>query len=440
MQKQAKPPTKKNSTSTKLSTRGLDHLDVYLNDKKIGIIEKTSTGKQRFVYSDEWINGKKSIPISLALPLTKKSHDTTTTANFMWGLLPDNSSVLQQWSIRYGVSPNNPFGLLASVGEDCPGAVQLIIPDSDVAGREGIAWITDDEFKQRIKELKSDPGAARKPDDNGRISLPGAQIKTALYRLNNRWGIPRGRTPTTHILKPEPMPGLATKEHFTLLLMREVRLPTAESEVVDVDDIPVFVTRRYDRFFPKQGPVRRIHQEDMCQALGIPPAKKYQQDGGPGITEIMNILRHSESPETDRDRFMRSQVFNFLVGNGDAHAKNYSILYGSGGAYRLAPFYDVIFLDSKQLAMTIGGERKVEDIRPKNWERAAKLASYDKDRAVTLVRDMIARISGAALNVRHSINLSTSHMRTVDDIVDKLWLRLRRVAHFYGAELLNEYD
>jgi serine/threonine-protein kinase HipA len=425
------------STSKQSSTRGLSQLDVYLNDKKVGLIEKTTTGKQRLVYDDTYVASKKSIPISLSLPATRKRHDTTSTTNFMWGLLPDNALVLQRWGVEYGVSPNNPFGLLAAVGEDCPGAIQLLHPGLDFVGREGVAWITDDELKTRIRNLKADPAAARQPNDTGRISLPGAQTKTALYRTGTRWGVPKGRTPTTHILKPEPIPGLAANEHFTLLLMRSAGLPTAESEVLDVDGIPTFVTKRYDRFVPSSGQVRRIHQEDMCQALGIPPSKKYQADGGPGIPEIMSILRHSANPQADRDRFMRAQAFNMIVGNGDAHAKNYSILYAAGGAYRLSPFYDVICLDAKEMAMTIGGQKKIEEILPRHWEKTSQLTGYDPEKSIANVRDLVARLPGAALGVRDSCAKSGVNTSIVDRIIDKLWCRVCTISRSYGAELME---
>jgi len=435
--------------------RDSKHLDVLLSDKHVAIIEKTETGKQRLIYDEAWYKNPRAIPISRSLPTTKQRHDTTTTANFMWGLLPDNRLTLDHWARQYKVSANSPYGLLAAVGEDCPGAIQIIRPDAEVASREGVTWISEAELVERVKQLKADPGATRKPDDKGRISLPGAQAKTALYRTGDRWGIPNGRTPTTHILKPEPdaYPGLAINEHFTLLLMREIGLPTPDSEVIVCDGIPVFVVRRYDRFVPKNGSVRRIHQEDMCQALGIPPSQKYQDEGGPGIPEIMGILRHSESPEQDRDRFMRSQAFNFVIGHGDAHAKNYSILYGAGGIFRLAPFYDVACtqqyvgnIQNMELAMTIGGERVLTQIRSKHWEKVAKLANYDEQRAVAHVRDLIARVPGMALSVRHTcaaeqFGLHPSKqlgLKKVDEVIDRIWQRARILSTHFGSELMED--
>jgi serine/threonine-protein kinase HipA len=439
------------STSAPSPIRDSRHLDVLLNDKHVGIIERTDAGTQRLIYDDVWHNNPRAIPLSRSLPTTKKRHDTTTTANFMWGLLPDNRVTLDRWAAEYKVSATNPFGLLAAVGEDCPGAVQLVRPDVDLATREGVSWITEDDLAERIKELRADPGATRRAKDKGRVSLAGAQAKTALYRTAERWGIPNGRTPTTHILKPEPggYPGFALNEHFTLLLLREIGLPSPDSEAIVSGGVPVLITKRYDRFIAKNGLVTRVHQEDMCQAMGIPPSRKYQSDGGPGIPEIMDILRHSDDPATDRDRFMRAQAFNFVVGNGDAHARNYSILYRAGGAFRLAPFYDVACLmiyaqdvDAMELAMTIGGERHIARIGPKHWQKSAKLSGFDEDRALAHVRDLIARIPGMALSVRRTcaaeqFGLHPSKqlgLGTIDRIIDAVWQRVRHISMQFGSE------
>ena len=416
-----------------------------LNEKRVGIIERTKTGKQRLVYDQAWSDNPKAIPVSRSLPLSKTAHATTTTANFMWGLLPDNGVVLDAWGSRYKVSANNPFGLLAAVGEDCPGAIQLLKPGTDLTKREGVKWITETDLNDRIKALRADPGAARSIDDKGRVSLPGAQTKTALYKTGSKWGVPNGRTPTTHILKPEPTayPGLASNEHFTLLLLRELGLPSPESQVLNCGGISVFVTQRYDRYVAKDGLVKRIHQEDMCQALGLPPSKKYQSEGGPGIPDVMEILKFSEEPEEDRNRFMRAQALNFIVANSDAHAKNYSILYASGGRFRLAPLYDVACLgvfqkDSSpiELAMTIGGERRLQKILPRHWEKLAATVGYDKDRALAHVRDLLARLPGMALSVRSKCVADSLSVSVIDTVIDNLWHRVRALAAVYGAEFL----
>lgn len=364
----------------------------------------------------------------------------------MWGLLPDNAIILDAWGRRYQVSANNPFGLLAAVGEDCPGAIQLIEPGTDLTKREGVKWISDKDLAERIRILRADPGAARTIDDKGRVSLPGAQTKTALYRTGERWGVPNGRTPTTHILKPEPTayPGLASNEHFTLLLLRELGLSSPDSQVLNSEGIPVFVTRRYDRVIATDGMVRRIHQEDMCQAMGLPPSKKYQSEGGPGIPDIMEVLQFSENSEEDRDRFMRAQALNFVVANSDAHAKNYSIVYAPGGRYRLAPLYDVACLglfhrdpSPIELAMTIGGERRLQRILPRHWTKLANLSGYDEDRAVAHVRDLLARIPGMALAVRTTCEKEKLNLSLVDAVIDNVWLRVKALSSTYGVEMME---
>ena len=363
----------------------------------------------------------------------------------MWGLLPDNPLTLDAWGKRYKVSPNNLFGLLAAVGEDCPGAIQLIEPGADLARREGVTWISEKDVAERIKALRADPGAARTMDDKGRVSLPGAHTKTALYKTGERWGVPNGRTPTTHILKPEPAayPGLASNEHFTSLLLRELGLPSPTTQVINYGGIPVFITQRYDRFVGKDGMVRRIHQEDMCQAMGLPPQKKYQDEGGPGIPQIMEVLRYSEDAEEDRDRFMRSQALNFVVANTDAHGKNYSILYAQGGKFRLAPLYDVACLgayaegrSSLELAMTVGGERLLKRIKPKHWTKVAVSSGYDPDRALAHVRDLLAKLPGMSLAIRAECIKQRLDLKLIDHVVDALWERARLLAEIYGAELM----
>jgi serine/threonine-protein kinase HipA len=291
--------------------------------------------------------------------------------------------------MRYQVSPHNPFALLAAIGEDCPGAVQIVPPDRDLKAREGVKWLKPGELEKRIVALKNDAGAGRLEGDTGQFSLPGSQEKTALYRVNNRWGVPQGRTPTTHILKPETgrVLNVACNEHFCLQLARRCGLPAALSEVQIIAGIPVIVIERFDRL--RSGKVvRRIHQEDMCQALGM--RKKYQQEGGPGIWSIMGLLQFSDRPEVDRDRFMRAQAFNYLIAGTDAHARNYAIAHAPGGAFRLAPLYDVISdlpykkqgRSKSALAMTIAGSARSATSCPGTGKSRPRQSAIPKTRCL----------------------------------------------------------
>ena len=212
-------------------------------------------------------------------------------------------------------------------------------------------------------------------------------------------------------------------EHFCLELARAAGLPAVRTEVQKFGGVPVIIVERFDRYRDRRDKlVKRIHQEDCCQALGVHPNTKYQSEGGPGLPEIMDLLRSTKSPEVDRDRFMRAQVFNFLIGGTDAHAKNYSIIYEPGGAIRLTPLYDVIsFLPYQQrrsqlkLAMTIGGRREVDEIRLRHWERAAERCRYSAERIVAHVRELTATLPDLAANVgwRAAIWSTDSNSRSV---------------------------
>ena len=202
---------------------------------------------------------------------------------------------------------------------------------------------------------------------------------------------------------------------------------------------PVIVVERYDRFQdPADKKIKRLHQEDCCQALGVAPQKKYQSEGGPGIPEIMDLLKFSKAPDIDRDRFMRAQAFNFVIGGTDAHAKNYSILYEPSGAFRLMPLYDVIsFLPyhtrgaQLKLAMTVGGQRAIDEILPRHWQRAAKCCDYPAGQAVEHVREMIEKLPDLAAAVRKACMKSGLKHPVMAQITDQISANARRFTPRY---------
>ena len=413
-------------------------LDVSIADLLVGVVTQRPNGNFRFEYNTAYAATPTSIPLSFSLPLAKRTHGTRAIANWMWGLLPDNEVTLNRWAQRYRASARNPFALLAAMGEDCPGAVQLAPPGIDFAALGSLQWISADNLNERISALLQDPGAGRLANDTGQFSLAGAQSKTALYKVGKRWGVPRGQTPTTHILKPEGprFAGLAANEHFCLELARAARLPAVHSEVQIFGGIPTIVIERFDRYRDKRdGMIKRIHQEDCCQALGVHPNTKYQSEGGPGVPEIMNLLRSTKAAEVDRDRFIRALAFNFLIGGTDAHAKNYSIIYEPGGAFRLTPLYDLIsFLPYQQrraqltLAMTIGGRRAIDEIRLRHWERVAELCGYPAERAIEHVEDLTAKLPDFAATVKAACRKSGLRHPMLDKLVDGIADNATRIA------------
>ena len=416
-------------------------LNVLIADNHAGAITRRQGGRHRFEYLKSWQQNPRAIPLSYSMPLQQDSHGTRIVTDFMWGLLPDNEGTLQRWGTRYKVSPHNPFELLAAIGEDCPGAVQIIPPEQDLEARERVKWLAKGDLEKRITALKNDAGAGRLESDTGQFSLAGSQEKTALYRVNNRWGVPQGRTPTTHILKPETgrVAHVASNEHFCLQLARRCRLPAAISEVQIIADIPVIIVERFDRI--RTGKlVRRIHQEDMCQALGT--RKKYQQEGGPGIYDIMNLLQFSDNPDVDRNRFMRAQALNYVIAGTDAHARNYSIIYAPGGAFRLAPLYDVISdlpYPKKRgakstLPMTIGGKRVISQILPRHWERQARSVRFSGDQTFGHLRDLIARLPEAADKVQKQSLDQGLDSPVIKQLAEAIEGRCKFLAKYYGTE------
>jgi len=386
------------------------------DDRVVGRITQRREGRFEFAYDDAWRAVDTAYPVSLSMPMSAKVHPDVRIRPFLQGLLPDNDAILKQWGRRFGVSAQNPFALLEHVGEDCAGAIQFVSAarfeemQRSVRGRR-IAWLTEADLANRLRQLRADNAAWRLGGDSGYFSLAGAHAKTALLFDGTRWGVPRGRTPTTHILKP-PLAGLdgfAENEHVCLSLARALGLPAAHSTVVRFEDEVAIAVERFDR---RRDGTRwvRIHQEDCGQALAVPPEIKYQNQGGPGPEAIIELLRNSASqPDVDVWTFVRALVFNWLIAGTDAHAKNYGILIGAGGAVRLAPLYDVASAlpyprsmppRKLKLAMKIGGEYLVARVARRHWERFAKQNALAPAEVLAVVLELATAMPNAIGAVR----------------------------------------
>ena len=383
-----------------------ERLSVLLAGRVIGELTKAAGRKLSFQYDEAWRHAAEAFPLSLSMPLAASKHDHRSTTAYLWGLLPENPVVLDRWARQFQVSSADPFALLAYVGEDCPGAVQFVQPQRAARwlepSKNEIVWLTEPDIGERIRLLQQDHAAWRAPNDTGQFSLAGAQPKTALLFDGRRYGVPAGRTPTTHILKPAlpELDGHAENEHLCLALARALGLPSAESSVRRFDGEVAIVVERYDRV--RAGAHwMRIHQEDTCQALGVMPQSKYQSEGGPSAKHIVGLLRtYSTHAREDVQTFVDALIFNWLIGGTDAHAKNYSILLGTGGQVRLAPIYDVAsayayrrFDPNKlKLAMKIGGTYRIRDIDRRRWNVFAREVHVDADVLVSRAKAMAAAI------------------------------------------------
>ena len=394
-----------------------NQLIALLDGREVGTVQYKDS-RLSFAYSDTWRNDPNAYPLSLSMPLGSASHGHARIEAFLWGLLPDNDRVLQNWGKRFQVSPKNVFRLISHVGEDCAGAVQFVSPErletliDDPAARE-IQWLTEKDVAERLRTLRADHSAWRAASDTGQFSLAGAQPKTALLFERKRWGVPSGRIPTTHILKPPTgeWDGHAENEHFSLQLARALGLIVPNSSVVRFQDEIAIVVERYDRA-RAGGRWVRIHQEDMCQALGLHPTRKYESDGGPGIQRIVELLREqSSSPEEDVQSFVNAIAFNWLIAGTDAHAKNYSLLLGQNGVVRLAPLYDLASIlpypavdtSKVKLAMKIGGEYRLRDIGLRHWQKLATELRLGEEKLIDRIRAMAQAMPDQAAAIQKQI-------------------------------------
>ncbi len=320
--------------------------------------------------------------------------------------------------------------LISHVGEDCAGAVQFLSPDREAGNVDGVEWLDEGAIAGRMRSLRADHAAWRLPRDVGQFSLAGAQPKTALLFDNGRWGLPQGRIPTTHILKPPTgeFDGHAENEHFCLSLARALGLPVAASNVMRFEDEVAIVIARYDR--QRAGNrIVRVHQEDMCQSLGCMPTHKYQREGGPGASEIAALLRTQSSDRAaDVKTFVDALALNWLIAGTDAHAKNYSLLIAGGPRVRLAPLYDVASilpydgfdLRKVKLSMKIGGEYELHAIGRRQWLKLAQDLRLDGDELVHRLAEMAGQLPDEAARLREQVREEGLQHALIDRLTERL--------------------
>lgn len=330
---------------------------VWMNGERVGAWQHIRTGGHRFVYEPSWLESARVRPLSLSLPITPdRTVAGQVVANFFDNLLPDDERIRRRVSARFRVGSTDAFELLQAIGRDCIGAVQLLPPEQPPTGFDQVRYepMDDQAIAKHLRRVAADPapGADQDPDDL-RISIAGAQEKTALLRVGRQWCRPLGATPTTHILKlPLGLVGgrrldlthSVYNEWLCAQLLRELGLPVARTDIATFGDETVLVVERFDRQWVDQKNrwIARIPQEDFCQALGVSSHDKYESQGGPGMAGCLRVLRGSRTAAADIRHFLCAQLAFWLLAATDGHAKNFSIFVLPGGSYRMTPLYDVI--------------------------------------------------------------------------------------------------
>ena len=402
-------------------------LDVWMNGELVGHWTFTAAGVHSFVYDPVWLENPLRRSLSLSLPL---SQGTTPFSGkvvefYFDNLLPDSIGIRKRLASRFGAESTHAFQLLEKIGRDCVGAIQLLHgggPAPDVR-RIDAEPLSESEIESILDDTVSNRNIGVPEEDELRISIAGAQEKTALLWHNDQWCRPRGMTPTTHILKlPLGEVGGMRADFSTSVenewlcakLLRAYGLPVADSTFGMFGRHKVLVVTRFDRRHI-DGWWARLPQEDFCQATGMSPEQKYEENGGPGMSTILDILRGSDNAEADRTNFMTAQLIFWMLAAPDGHAKNFSIFIGQQDHFLLTPFYDVMSAwpiigkgarefqwKKAKLAMALrtkNAHYRMADIQRRHWNEVAKANALGSDfeaviqRLVAITPEVIESVS-----------------------------------------------
>jgi len=386
---------------------------VYLNGKLVGRLRRETSGAIDFQYDPSWLAWEHAIPVSLSLPLREDRYLGAPVVAVFDNLLPDNEKIRGRVAARVDAEGIDAYSLLAAIGRDCVGALQFL-PEGSEPPRPGEIEgepLNDRAIAKILDDLTVNP-LGLDDSEHFRISLAGVQDKTAFLRHDGQWLKPNGTTPTTHIFKPQigKVPGSTIdfsnsveNEYLCLTFLRALGFDTANVEIQTFGRKRVLVVERFDRTYARDGRLLRQPQEDFCQALSVPWAKKYENDGGPGIIDCLDLLGASDEVTLDRQAFMKAVIAFWLLGATDGHAKNFSVFLYPGSAFRLTPLYDVLSVqpvhDARQLtrnryrmAMAVGDRRhyRVDSIMPRHFYQTGAKAGLDEGTIRGLFAQLVA--------------------------------------------------
>lgn len=407
-------------------------LSIWANGEHVGTWEIPTNGEMQLRYAVSWKQSTVGRPLSISLPfgISDVPLKGARVQNYFDNLLPDSPEIRKRIAARFKTQTQEAFDLLKAIGRDCIGAVQLLDEDEAPQGVdkiEGTVLSSDDIERILQRMLGTEPIWSDDDEDEFRISLAGAQEKTALLRHDGQWLLPHGATPTTHILKL-PLGLLGRKkvdfqtsvenEWLCLGILRAYGLPVLNAEILTFGAQKVLCVERFDRTYSARGALLRLPQEDFCQALGVSPHRKYEADGGPGVRDIAAILQQSENSEQDLATFLRAQIVYWMLAAPDGHAKNFSLRLLPGGRFTMTPLYDVMSIwpiegdgnsqwswHKASLAMAIWGASKhyrMRDIKRSHFNETARLCRY-RPTAEPLIEDILARTAAVIDTVANAL-------------------------------------
>lgn len=417
-------------------------LDVYLYGRRVGQLLLDSSRRFVFQYDESWLASGNALPLSLALPLRKEPYPDDEARPFFANLLPE-SSVRRALARRLGISEENDFALLEAIGGECAGAVTVLPSGTELPATGKYQPLTDEELIARVDSLPNRPFLVG--EEGVRLSLAGAQNKLPVYLEEERIYLPLGEYPSSHILKPNipDYEDTVINEAFCMRLAANMGLLVPKVEIRSFDHLQVYIIERFDREISDQGNLVRIHQEDFCQALGVPPDAKYEKEGGPGLAKCFALIRnYSTQPAADVKKLLAWVVFNYLIGNADAHAKNISLLLPEEGP-RLAPFYDLMCTAvypaiTDRMAMSVGGKDDPKWIIARYWEQFADDIGVRPKMVKDTVLDMADLIVEVAQEVKGEFEKRYGIHKIVQQICDVIAQRSKKLKTAFDAVSATE--
>jgi len=402
-------------------------LEVWLFADSVGTLALVD-GRLSFCYASGWLAQSDAVALSASLPLQAAPFDDRNTRPFFAGLLPEGQ-MRRLIAQQFQVSGQNDFALLEHIGGECAGAVTFLEPGQALpvpTRSDDVQWLSDEEVVAILEELPRRPMLAGK--DGLRLSLAGAQDKLPVAFDGARIGLPRAGTPSSHILKPaiHAVPDSVINEGFCMALAETMQLKPAKSKVHVVLDRSFLLVERYDRLIDAQGHRQRLHQEDFCQALGVVPEMKYQNEGGPDLAQCFDLVRSATRPSAPQVlRLLDYVIFNALIGNHDAHAKNFALLYVGGKSGKtpvLAPFYDTLSTAvyptlAQKMAMKIGSKYKFSEVQARHWEQFAEGVGFTKAQAKRRILELAKLLPATARKLQSDPGHSFSGKAVVEQII-----------------------
>lgn len=414
-----------------------------MNGELVGVWSVERGGTHVLRYEQSWAESPNERALSVSLPVTTgREVRGPVVESWFDNLLPDSRPIRERVRMRFGIKSGRAFDLLAAIGRDCVGAVQLLPPDSEPTGFDRIdsTPVNGSEVERLLLGLTARPDPGAEDLDDFRLSIAGAQEKTALLRIGKKWHRPHGATPSTHILKLPlgliggrrlDMRDSVENEWLCAQIVEALGLPVALTEMAVFGDQKALVVKRFDRRRIDKTWIARLPQEDLCQATATPAERKYERDGGPGMRECLTLLGVSEARDQDRTTFVLAQLAFWLLAATDGHAKNFSIALKPGNAYALTPLYDIISMwpmigvganriapQDIRLAMAVRAKNahyRVSEIQTRHWRQLAATCGVPAAWGAMLA--LVERVEDA---------LNQVEKRLPPDFPEPLWKKIAR--------------